>query len=372
MNSNFSTANFSTANFYAVVPAGGSGTRLWPLSRAGEPKFLHPLAGGTRSLLQSTLDRLQPLAPPERTLVVTGARHASAVARQLPELDAANIIIEPSPRDSAAAIGLAAAIIAERDPEAIMGSFAADHHIADPTGFVAAVRDAACVAADGYLATVGLTPTRPETGYGYLKLGQKLETGIGFAVNEFAEKPTEQRAEKYFASGEYLWNASMFVWRVAAMLAELERQQPQLYAGLRHIAADWETPRRDDTFSQVWPTLPATAIDYAIMEDAAARGRVATVPADIGWHDIGDWNAVGEIAKQDEYGNAVLGDSALVRAIDAQRCVVATFTNRTVALVGLDDVVVVDTPDAVLICSRERSQDVKQVVSQLDRDDPLR
>ncbi|MGH3545088.1 MAG: mannose-1-phosphate guanylyltransferase [Mycobacteriales bacterium] len=357
--------------FYAVIPAGGSGTRLWPLSRSGDPKFLHVLAGGDRSLLQATLARLSPVAAPERTMVVTGTTHAVAVARQLPQLDPANIIVEPSPRDSAAAIGLAAALIARHDPEAVMGSFAADHHISDQHGFLAVVSDAIAVAQSGLLVTIGLRPTRAETGYGYLQLGDKLDSGVGLALRAFVEKPPAPRAAEYVASGEYLWNASMFVWKVSAMLAELAAQQPQLHAGLIAIAADWDTPQRQDTVAAIWPKLPKLAIDYAIMEGAAAAGKVATIPADIGWHDIGDWNAVGEIASTDKQGNAVLGDVTL-RTIDAHCSVVVGNTGRSVALVGLRDVVVVDTPDAVLVCSRASSQQVKQIVMGLDVDDPLR
>ncbi len=364
------------ARFYAVVPAGGSGTRLWPLSRSNDPKFLHTLAGGTSSLLQATLARLTPLAPPERTMVVTGTAHAAAVARQLPQLGAASILVEPSPRDSAAAIGLAAVLIAKQDPQAVMGSFAADHYIADKHGFIAAVRDAITVAEEDLLVTVGLRPTRPETGYGYLQLGEKLDVGVGMQLRAFVEKPSAQRATEYLASGEYLWNASMFVWKVSAMLAELEMQQPQLYEGLLAIAADWDTPQREDTLAEIWSRLPKLAIDYAIMEEAAARGKVATIPADIGWHDIGDWNAVGEIAAVDERGNAQLYPASLggaeLRTVDAHGCVVAGRAGRTVAIVGLDDVVVVDTADAVLVCSRSRSQQVKQIVDGLDVDDPLR
>jgi len=357
--------------FYAVVPAGGSGTRLWPLSRSNDPKFLHAFAGGTDSLLQATLARIAPLAPPERTMVVTGTSHAAAVARQLPQLDVANIVVEPSPRDSAAAIGLAAALIARRDPDAVMGSFAADHHIADLPGFISAVQDAIAIADGDRLVTVGLTPTRAETGYGYLQLGEKLDGGVGMRLRAFIEKPSVELATEYVASGEYLWNASMFVWKVSTMLAELSRQQPRLHEGLLAIAADWDTSRREDTMAAIWPTLPTLAIDYAIMEGAAARGKVATIPADIGWHDIGDWNAVGEIATADQHGNVLLGTAAL-RTVDARSCVVVGRNGRTVAIVGLNDVVVVDTADAVLVCSRPRSQQVKQIVASLDSNDPLR
>jgi len=193
---------------YAVIPAGGSGTRLWPLSRAGNPKFLHPLTGSAATLLQATVERLAPLAPPDRTYVVTGVAHAAAVARQLPELPDANVLVEPSPRDSCAAIGLAAAVIAQRDPQAVMGSFAADHLVGHPDRFIDVLRQAIDGATQGHLMTVGITPTHPETGYGYLECGPALDGGPVRAVKEFKEKPTYEVARSYVESGHYLWNAS--------------------------------------------------------------------------------------------------------------------------------------------------------------------
>lgn len=353
-------------SFYAVVPAGGSGTRLWPLSRATNPKFLHPLAGGDRSLLQATVDRLAVLAAMDRTYIVTGARHAAAVARQLPELPGEQLLIEPGPRDSAPAIGLAAALIAQRDPGAVMGSFAADHRVADQPAFVAAVRAAIEVAEANYLVTIGLTPTHPETGYGYIHQAKPLDGG-GFAVAAFKEKPSAAVAQTYVDSGEYLWNASMFVWRVETFLAELARQAPELHAGLQRIATAWSTEQRDAVLAEVWPTLPKISVDYAVMEGAAAAGRVATVPADIGWNDVGDWDTLGAILPRDAAGNTVIGAGeapAAVRAVDATGNVVVV-GERSIALVGVDNVVVVDTPDAVLVADRAHAQDVKKIVDQL-------
>lgn len=368
----------SPAEFYAVVPAGGSGTRLWPLSRASAPKFLHPLTGGERSLLQATVDRVAPLAPPSRTLVVTGASHAVGVARQLPQLDADQIIVEPSPRDSAPAIGLAATLIHRRNPQAVMGSFAADHRVTDIAAFLEAVRTAIDVANAGYLVTIGLTPTHAETGYGYIHQAKPLDAG-GYGVAEFKEKPHHELAQSYVDSGEYLWNASMFVWRVATLLSELERQSPELAAGLARIADDWDTPRRDETLARIWPTLPKIAIDYAVMEGSAEAGLVATVPADIGWNDVGDWHSLGAILSTDptagdgESGNIVIGSSSQrIYAIDSHDCVVVPQGGRAIALLGLHDAIIVDTPDAMLVATRDRAQDVKKLVDQLPVGDPLR
>jgi mannose-1-phosphate guanylyltransferase len=353
---------------HAVIPAGGSGTRLWPLSRAGHPKFLLQLTGGRESLLQATVSRLAPLVPPERVLVVTGQTHAAAVAAQLPGLPAANILAEPSPRDSCAAIALAAAVIAQRDPDAVMGSFAADHLVRDDDRFTETIRAAVAGAEQGWLMTVGMTPTRPETGFGYLHCGDEIDGGPVRAVRQFKEKPTEDVAAKFVDSGEYLWNASMFVWRVDAFLAELARQQPELHDGVVRIAAAWDGAGRSAVLTDLWPTLPKIAVDYAVMEDAAARGRVATVPADFGWADVGDFRNLGELLNADERGNVVVTTSdATPRPVlsDTGGSVVATEDGRLVALLGLQDVIVIDTPDALLVCARDRAQDVKQLVDEL-------
>ena len=353
--------------FFAVIPAGGSGTRLWPLSRANHPKFLHPLTGTSASLLQATVARLTPLAPLERTLVVTGAAHAPAVARQLAGLPEENILVEPSPRDSCAAIGLAAALIARREPDAVMGSFAADHLIKDPVRWEQAVRAAMVGAEQGLLMTVGITPTRAETGYGYLQLGEQIGSGPMRRVEEFKEKPTLEVAQEYLRSGRHLWNASMFVWRVDVFLAELARQQPELHAGLTTIAEAWDTRERAEVLGEVWPTLPRISVDYAVMEGAATAGRVATVPGDFGWNDVGDFHTLGDVLPADESGNVILGADTKPGVLlhDSRGLVVAPQANRLVAALGVRDLIVVDTPDVVLVCPRERAQEVKKLVEEL-------
>jgi mannose-1-phosphate guanylyltransferase len=355
---------------YAVIPAGGSGTRLWPLSRAGHPKFLHPLTGTEATLLQATVQRLAPLSGPERTLVVTGVAHAASVARQLTGLPAENILVEPSPRESCAAIALAAAVIGRRDPEAVMGSFAADHLIADGDRYVEVIGQAMTGAQDGLLMTVGIAPTRPETGYGYLQCGSAVGGGPVLMVEEFKEKPSYEVAEKYIASGNYLWNAGMFVWRVDAFLTELARQQPQLHAGVSRIAAAWDSAEREEVLGEVWPTLPRIAVDYAVMEGAAAVGRVGTVRGDFGWNDVGDFHTLGELLSADDAGNVVLGSGAndarpSVLLEDAEQLVVVPHSGRLVAVLGVQKLIIVDTPDALLVCARDRAQDVKRLVDEL-------
>jgi mannose-1-phosphate guanylyltransferase len=358
-------------SLYSVIPAGGSGTRLWPLSRANHPKFLHALTGTPLSLLQATSMRLAPLSNPETTYVVTGVAHAAAVARQLPELPNGNLLVEPSPRDSCAAIGLAAAVIVRRDQEAIMGSFAADHLVKDEPGFVETIQAAVDGARQGRLMTVGITPTHAETGYGYLQCGDADHLDGVRQVLEFKEKPSHEVAVAYLASGRYLWNASMFVWRADAFLAELQRQQPILFEGLSTIADAWGTPRQDAVLGEVWPSLPKISVDHAVMEGAADVGLVATVPGDFGWTDVGDFDALGQILVAQEAGDnagnviVVEPEDSPVMLRDTTDSVVVAHSGRLVVTLGLHDMIVVDTPDAVLVCSRKRAQDIKSIVDDL-------
>ncbi|MGH3346840.1 MAG: mannose-1-phosphate guanylyltransferase, partial [Nocardioides sp.] len=344
-------------HFWAVVPAGGAGTRLWPLSRSGSPKFLLDLTGSGLTLIQQTAERLAPLVG-DRLLVVTGAAHRDAVAGQLPDLDADALVAEPSPRDSMAAIGLAAALVELRDPDAIIGSFAADHVIADARPFHEAVRRAAAAAVDGWLVTIGITPTSPATGFGYVEVGDPLEAheGVHRAV-EFVEKPDADHARDYVAGGRHRWNAGMFVARPSVLLELLAEQDPAFAERLRAIAAE---PAR---LAELWEGLPRIAIDHAVAEPAAAAGRVAVVPADLVWDDLGDLDSLARVV-----GAAgklrVLGEESLVRAVGASGLVVPG-SGRVVAVVGLDDVVVVDTPDALLVTSREHAQRVKEIVAGL-------
>ncbi len=349
-------------HFWAIVPAGGSGTRLWPLSRAARPKFLLPLLG-ERSLLQETIDRLSGLVPPQRTLVICGPAHAAPVSRQLPELPERNIIVEPAPKGSGPAITLSTAIVARRDPEAIVGSFAADHEVTDVPAFTAAVRVAAAAARDGWLVTIGLTPTRAETGYGYIARSDEIVArtaeGVAYRAERFVEKPEAATAETYVASGRFLWNASMFVWRARSLLDEVGRLQPELLAGIQRIAAVWGTPDQDRVAAQVWSELPESTIDQGVLELA---NRVAVVPAELGWSDVGDWNNLGELIARDDFGNSVRGD---VIQDQTHNSVVWSETGRLVALVGVDDIAVVDTEDALLVVDRKHAQDVRRIVEQL-------
>ncbi|HXW45245.1 MAG TPA: sugar phosphate nucleotidyltransferase [Streptosporangiaceae bacterium] len=349
---------------YSTILAGGSGTRLWPLSRAGHPKFLHPLTGTDRTLLQATVDRTAELSDPGQVYVVTGTAHAAAIARQLPQVPASNILVEPSPKDSCAAISLAAAIIARRDADAVMGAFSADHLIGNEPQFLDVIRHAEAAARLGYLTTVGIRPAHADVRFGYLKTGGQL-TDAAWLVAKFTEKPSIEAARQYLESGKYLWNAGVFVFSVRVFLGELERQRPELHAGIAAIAEAWEKPERESVLARTWPGLQKISVDYAVMEGAAAAGMVATVPAEIPWSDVGDFHSLGESLPTDESGNLLIGDQNCVITRDVKDSVIVTTTGRMVAAIGLESVVIVDTPDAMLVCSRDRAQEVKQVVDEL-------
>ncbi len=351
--------------FHAVVPAGGAGTRLWPLSRAGHPKFLLDLTGSGRTLLQATVDRLVPLTGPDGVVVVTGTRHAAEVARQVPGLAAdgarGRLLVEPSPRDSMAAIGLAAAVLLERHgDDVVLGSFAADHVIDGAAAFARSVREAVAAARAGYVATIGIAATEPSTAFGYIEAGEPL--GVDGAPSAhhaagFTEKPDATTAAAYLATGRFRWNAGMFVVRAAVLLDHLAEQLPPLAAGLREIGRAWDTGAREEVLGRVWPGLTKIAIDHAIAEPVAAAGGVATVPGDFGWDDVGDFASLAALLP-----TATLGDASGVLRVDAPDAFVVPAAGRTVAVVGLPDAVVVDTPDALLVTTRAHAQRVKDAV----------
>ena len=347
---------------WAVIPAGGAGTRLWPLSRSSSPKFLHDLTGAGRSLLQATWDRLEPLCG-DHIMVVAGVSHEAAVRVQLPGLARANLVAEPSPRGSMAAIGLAAAMLERRDPDAVIGSFAADHVIGEPEVFADCVREAVEVARTGYVVTIGIEPTYPATGFGYIRVGPPLAivgAPNGRQVRSFVEKPDETTARRFLETGEYHWNAGMFVVRASILLDLLARFHPQLAAGLRAIAAE---PAR---LGELWPGLTKVAIDHAVAEPAAAVGRVAVVPGRFTWDDVGDFASLGSLLSDAAAvpGLKILGEVDLVLARDTTGVVVPG-SGRTVAVLGLDDIIVVDTADALLVTTRERAQDVRMLTELL-------
>lgn len=344
------------ASFHAVIPAGGAGTRLWPLSRASRPKFLLDLDGSGRTLLQQTWDRLNDLIPADRIHVVAGPGHAAAIREQLPDLT--NLLVEPSPRDSMPAIGLAAAVIGASDPDAIIGSFAADHVIDDQVSFAEAIDQAVAVARAGLVTTIGITPAAASTAFGYIESGEQLDVdgaGSARAVRMFVEKPDATTAQAYVASGVHSWNGGMFVTRTDVLLGHLARLQPGLHDGLARIAAAWGTGRRQDVLDEVWPTLTRIAIDHAVAEPVSLEGGMAVVPGAFGWNDVGDFAALQDVGGMSSFDTVWVDADGLAIAEDG----------TTIAVVGLRDVVVVRTSDALLVTTRNHAQRVKEVVSEL-------
>jgi len=353
--------------FFSIIPAGGIGSRLWPLSRASAPKFLHDLTGSGQTLLQDTWDRLTPLAGRDRILVVTGKVHKSAVLEQIEDLSTDNLVLELSPKDSTAAIALAAAILMNREPDVIVGSFAADHVITEDQKFQAVVREAVAVAATGKIVTIGIEPTEPSVGFGYIKQGDKLIIdGAPSArdVVKFVEKPNIDKARKYVESGEYLWNAGMFIAPASVLLDQLAKSEPQLHASILELAAAWDTDDRKAAIERIWPGLKKVAIDYSVAEPAAAAGLVAVIPANFSWHDVGDFAAIAELQSQGRKDNlAVLGNAKVLA--DSSSGILVSETDRLVALIGVKDIIVVDTPDALLVTTKEHAQRVKSLVDAL-------
>ncbi len=350
---------------FPVVMAGGSGTRFWPLSRKGRPKQFLPLAGGA-PLLAATVQRLPPLARIGQTLVVCGPGHAADVRRMLPRLPRENLIVEPCARNTAPCVGLAAIHVSRRDPRGVMAVLPADHHIARPAAFREALAAAADEAARGAIVTIGIRPTRAETGYGYLKVGAALGAPDGAKdgarkVDRFVEKPDAARAARYLVSGNHLWNSGIFVFRADVILDEIRIAMPKLRGQLATIAAALGTPRAGRVLSEVFPRCPSISIDYGVMEKSH---RIAVIPAELGWSDVGSFAALPEVRGADAFGNVVEGD-ALV--LDGRDNVVLAQRSRPLAVVGLDDVIAVDAGDAVLVCRRDKAQDVRKVVDELTR-----
>jgi mannose-1-phosphate guanylyltransferase len=370
--------NLPLQDFYTVIPAGGIGSRLWPLSRAEAPKFLHDLTGSGSSLLRDTFDRLAPLSGDQRIMVVTGRAHRAAVEEQIGELADHNIVLESEPRDSSAAIALAAAILEKREPGVIIGSFAADHVIKGARFFNMAVAEAVEAARAGFIATIGIVPTEPAIGFGYIHATTDADiegAGTALVVDNFVEKPNLATAEKYVASGDYLWNAGMFITKASVLLDELKKTQPELVEGVLALAEVWDDhAQRGPMVDKIWPKLTKIALDYSVAEPAAAAGRMVVIPGEFDWDDVGDFASIAKLHSSGHKNDlAILGEDARVLS-DASSGIVITDTGRTIALVGVKDIVVVDTGDALLVTTTANAQKVKSVVDALrvaGRDDVL-
>lgn len=339
----------------AVILAGGSGSRLWPLSRQQLPKQFLCLEGEC-TLLQATVERLRPLIEPRHVLVVTGEEHAKGEAYHA--LAPYRTLLEPEGRNTAPAIALAAALLSEEGEDPVMVVLPADHVIKDVAAFQRALADAVAAAREGLLVTFGIRPTRPDTGFGYIKAGPAGSSPV-LAVERFTEKPDPATAARFLAEGGYYWNSGMFVWRASSILREIERHLPEMHALLEEMRAAWEG---GEDFGRVvkreFARMPSVSIDYGVLEKSA---RVGLVPCEIGWSDVGSWDAVHDISAKDEGGNALQGN---VLALGCRNSLIRS-DKRLVAAVGVEDLCVVETPDAILISKRGESQHVREIVDAL-------
>ena len=350
-------------NYYAFIMAGGGGTRLWPVSRHTRPKQMIRL-GGDRTLFQLAVDRIEAVFPPQRTYVVTVAEQAEALKKQCPGIPPENFLIEPMPRGTASVVGLAAAALYRRNPQAVMSILAADHLIQNVSYFQEILSHAYQVAQDGYLVTLGIRPTFPSSGYGYIQRGESLEgyAHPAYRVVKFKEKPDEAAARRLIEQGDHDWNSGMFVWRADRIWQEIHALMPELAEKLDRIADAWHEEQPYGVIQSEWPSIRTETIDYGIMERA---GRVAVLPAaDLGWNDVGSWESLFEVFQTDEQGNVSLDCRHI--SLDTERSlIVSDETGRLIVTMGVSDLIVVDTPNALLVCSRDSAQRVREVVNLL-------
>jgi mannose-1-phosphate guanylyltransferase len=348
---------------YALILAGGVGTRLWPRSRTTMPKQMLGLTSD-RTMIQQTFDRIREIITPDHIWVMTNAEYVDLVRSQLPEIPPENVVGEPAPRGTAPAIGLGAQFVARQNPQGVMFSLHADHYIADEAAYRATMQTAAAIAEEGWLVNLGITPTRVETGYGYVELGDSVGTSgeqQGYEVLRFREKPDADTARQYVESGRYLWNSGIFCWRVDRIQNEFSRLLPDIQTTLTTIGKTIGTPAFQETLWQEWEALQGeTTIDHGIMEHAT---KVATVPTNVGWNDVGAWDSLAALLPRDANGNNVTGSGEAI-VIDTENTFVHS-EEKLVAVVGVRDLIVVDMDDALLVMHQDRAQDVKKVVNEL-------
>jgi len=354
-----------STSFYAVIMAGGGGTRLWPLSRRHQPKQTLKLFD-ERSLFQVAVERIEPIIPPENIFIVTVAEQAALLQPQAPQIPEDHFILEPEPRGTASVVGLAAAILQAHDSDAVMAVLTADHYIGNTTQFRALLSAAEELAREGDLVTLGIKPDHPETGYGYIQQGESRGIFQGFpafSVRSFKEKPTRDVAEQYLKSGKYIWNSGMFVWRTDRILEEFKRQMPELNAALDRIRAALIDGPADEVIAKEWEHLVPETIDYGIMEGAQ---NVSVLPAgELGWLDVGGWGRFFDLYKPDENGNIILGGAPILRDTHDTLVYQSGEGQRKIALLGVDHLVIVDVGDALFICDRDEAERVRDIVKHL-------
>lgn len=346
-----------------VILAGGSGTRLWPLSTPSFPKQFLPLPNGN-SMIQETLARVAPLVTAEQTWVVTGRSMAELVHEHLPTLPDNHILGEPMGRNSAPAIAWIAATIARQDPEAVMVTLSADHVISEIETFRQALRLAHKMAGQGHLVTLGIKPTAPETGYGYIRYAGQVSEGFGhqaFSGERFVEKPDRATAQGYLEDGHYVWNSGMFIWQVKTILRELRAHLPEVMARIDQIVDAMDTPQETTVLNELWPTIQSISIDYGIMEKTS---QFAVIPADIGWNDVGNWEQYGALFPSDEQGVKRMGTH---EDLGSQNIFVYNNTERQIFTIGLEDVVVVEMDDKTVICHLSSVQRVKEIAEKQNK-----
>lgn len=349
---------------HAVIMAGGSGTRFWPLSRSSRPKQFLSLGPDHRTLLRATAERVWEVIPPERTWVVTGAGQRELVEKELPELNDEHVLAEPAARNTAPCIGWAASHIRRCDESAIVAVLPADHYIRETEGYVDSLRRGLEAATHGDYVTIGIRPTRAETGYGYIEVGAELDPGV-FRARRFVEKPNRQRAEQFVASDRFLWNSGMFFFLASRILEAIDQHLPGLGNELKRYDEAARAGNETDVVRASYADLPAVSIDHGIMEKVDA---VSVVPGSFPWSDLGSWTSAWELAPQDEHANVIPKDGI---SVNSNRNYVHAPAGKLIALVGVDDLVVVDSGDALLIVPRDRAQNVREVVAKLrERDDP--
>jgi mannose-1-phosphate guanylyltransferase len=349
---------------YAVILAGGSGKRLWPLSRRESPKQLLDITHSQRPLLQETFTRLQPLVPLDNVYVITAGQYVGSTRERLPSLPSENVIVEPEGRGSAPAIGLAALHIWRKDPEAVMACLPADHHITEPERFRRALSAAEQVAQQGHLVTLGIKPERPHTGYGYIELGQRLsevDDHAVYSVARFTEKPDEETAVRFVQGGRHLWNSGMFIWKASAFLEEVARHLPRLDDCLSQLDCVLGTEDENEALERLWPQVEKETVDFGIMEKA---DDVVVIPVGMGWSDVGSWASLMELLPADGDGNVVVGDHL---GLETRGSLIYS-QGRLVATLGVENLIVVETDDAILVCPKDRAQEVKRLVERLEQE----